>query len=157
MKNPATDLVPSVLDRLLDDKPSEPRDGSRHFGVMQLKAVVARDLEHLLNTRTEATRVIPEDYPESAKSAAAYGLPDFMSYSLASPTDRDRIRRHLEQAIAVHEGRLTRVRVSLEEQKEHDRMLRFRVDALLEVPPEHEKVQFDAVLQLNTQTYQVKG
>lgn len=151
------DLIPSVLDRLFDDKPAEPRDRSRYFGVMQLKAVVARDLESLLNTRTEATRVIPDAYPESQKSVAAYGLPDFMSYSLASPHDRDQIRRQLEQTILHHESRLKRVRVTLESQKEHERMLRFRVEALLEIPPEHEKVQFDAVLQLNTQTYQVKG
>jgi type VI secretion system protein ImpF len=151
------DLLPSILDRLMDDKPAEARDGARRFGVAQLKAVVARDLENLLNTRTEAVRIIPDAYPESQKSVAAYGLPDFMSYSLASPHDRDRIRRQLEQAIALHESRLTRVRVLIDQQKEHERMLRFRVDALLEMPPDREKVQFDAVLQLNTQTYQVRG
>ena len=78
------------------------------------------------------------------------------SYSLLSLHDRDRIRRSLEQAIALHESRLTRVRVALEPQRELDRALRFRIDALLELGELGEKVQFDAVLQLNTQTYVVR-
>jgi len=40
--------------------------------------------------------------------------------------------------------------------RELDRALRFRVDALMELGPDNEKVQFDAVLQLNTQTYMVR-
>jgi type VI secretion system protein ImpF len=35
--------------------------------------------------------------------------------------------------------------------------LRFRIDALLRVDPAPEPVTFDAVLQLNTQQYLVKG
>ena len=56
----------------------------------------------------------------------------------------------------MHEARLTRIRVTLEPQRELDRALRFRVDALMELGPDNEKVQFDAVLQLNTQTYMVR-
>ena len=70
--------------------------------------------------------------------------------------DDDRIRRSLEQAIALHESRLTRVRVQLEPQRELDRALRFRIEALMELGEDDEKVQFDAVLQLNTQTYMVR-
>ena len=75
---------------------------------------------------------------------------------MLSPTDRDRIRRSLEQAISLHEGRLSRVRIALEPQRELDRALRFRIDAMLDLGDDNEKVQFDAVLQLNTQTYLVR-
>ena len=37
-----------------------------------------------------------------------------------------------------------------------DRALRFRVDAMMELGPDNEKVQFDAVLQLNSQNYMVR-
>jgi len=47
------------------------------------------------------------------------------------------------------------VRVVLEAQRAYERALRFRVEALMNLGPEREKVQFDAVLQLNTQSYQV--
>ena len=93
---------------------------------------------------------------ECRASSLTYGILDFSSYSLLSPQDRDRIRRSLEQAIALHESRLTRVRVQLEPQRELDRALRFRIEALMELGEDDEKVQFDAVLQLNTQTYMVR-
>jgi type VI secretion system protein ImpF len=52
---------------------------------------------------------------------------------------------------------LQRVRVNLEAPREHDRGLRFRIDAMLRVDPTPEPVTFDAVLQLNTQQYVVQG
>ena len=69
---------------------------------------------------------------------------------------RDSIRRSLEQAVGLHEARLSRIRVTLEPQHELDRALRFRVDAMMELGPDNEKVQFDAVLQLNSQNYMVR-
>jgi type VI secretion system protein ImpF len=85
-----------------------------------------------------------------------YGLPDFTSYSLLTQDDRNRIRRAVEDAINIFEPRLLRVRVTLEAPREHDRGLRFRIDALLRVDPSPEPVTFDAVLQLNTQQYVIQ-
>ena len=122
----------------------------------EMRAEVSGDLEALLNTRSEAARVVPDIFKESRASSLTFGILDFSSYSLLSPRDRDRIRRSLEQAIGLHESRLTRVRVTLEPQDEMDRALRFRVDALLNLGEDGEKVQFDAVLQLSTHTYAVR-
>ena len=144
----------SLLDRLVNE--NLPEDSGGRMPVYEFRNQVSRDLEHLLNTRSEAARVVPEAFKESRNSSLTYGIPDFSSYSLLSPHDRDRIRRALEQAIALHESRLARVRVMLEPQRELDRALRFRIDALLEMGDDGEKVQFDAVLQLNTQTYLVR-
>ncbi|WP_266158721.1 type VI secretion system baseplate subunit TssE [Dyella silvatica] len=141
----------SLIDRLTD---SDARL-SPHAELSSLRAQVSRDLESLLNTRSEGARLIPEAFKECRKSSLTYGIPDFSSYSLLSPRDRDRIRRTLEQAIALHEPRLSRVRVQLESQDTFERSLRFRIDALMNLGPEREKVQFDAVLQLSTQSYQV--
>ncbi|WP_158755735.1 type VI secretion system baseplate subunit TssE [Dyella sp. S184] len=144
----------SVLDRL-SDKPL-PEDSGRGMSLADFRDLVSRDLEALLNTRSEAARVLPEAFVECRKSSLTFGIPDFSSYSLLSPRDRDRIRRTLEVAIGLHEPRLTRVRVVLESQRAYERALRFRVEALMNLGPEREKVQFDAVLQLNTQSYQVR-
>lgn len=144
----------SLMDRLVDAPLAE--DGGRRPALQDIRNGVSRDLEHLLNTRSEAARLIPEAFKECRGSSLTYGILDFSSYSLLSPHDRDRIRRSLEQAIALHESRLTLVRVALEPQRELDRALRFRIDALLELGELGEKVQFDAVLQLNTQTYVVR-
>lgn len=143
-----------LIYRLVNDALSE--DSGRRVSVNEMRAEVSRDLESLLNTRSEAARVVPEAFKECRQSSLTYGILDFSSYSLLSPHDRDRIRRSLEQAISLHESRLTRVRITLEDQRELDRALRFRIDAMLDLGEDGEKVQFDAVLQLNTQTYLVR-
>ena len=143
-----------LMDRLVDA--ALPEDGGRRVSVQDMRTSVSRDLENLLNTRSEGARLISDSFKECRASSLTYGILDFSSYSLLSPHDRDRIRRSLELAIGLHEGRLTRIRVTLEPQRELDRALRFRVDALMELGPDNEKVQFDAVLQLNTQTYVVR-
>lgn len=152
-------IVPSLLDRLLDDEPGVAQEPAqrRVQNVSQLKKSVARDLEELLNTRREALEDIPADFTEVNQTLVMYGLPDFTSLNLLGPADRNRIRRTLEQAITVFEPRLRHVRVVLEEPRHNDRAMRFRVEALLHVEPASEPVRFDAVLRLNTQEYVVQG
>jgi type VI secretion system protein ImpF len=99
---------------------------------------------------------VPEVFKECRASSLTYGILDFSAYSVLSPIDRDRIRRSIEQTISLHESRLTRVRVSLEPQREADRALRFRVDALLDLGEDNERVQFDAVLQVAAQVCSVR-
>src|SRR3546814_21089730 len=84
-------------------------------------------------------------------SLLTYGISDYSSLSLLSPHDRDGIRRSLERAIALPEKRLTRVRVALQQQRPYERALRFHVDGLLDLGPEHEQVRFDAGVPLATQ------
>jgi len=152
-------IVPSILDRLLDDEPEVSRESlpNRFQNVFQLKKAVARDLEALLNTRQELLEEVPSEFTEVGRSLVTYGLPDFSSFSLLNINDRNRIRRALEQAIATFEPRFERVRVNLEPPREQDRTLRFRIEALLRIEPASEPVTFDAVLRLNTQEYMVQG
>ena len=133
-----------------------PEDGGRKVPLQDVRKSVSDDLENLLNTRSEGARLIPDTFKECRASLLTFGILDFSSYSVLSPQDRDRIRRSLEQTISLHESRLTRVRVTLEPQRDADRALRFRVDALLDLGQENEKVQFDAVLQVATQLCTVR-
>ena len=152
-------FVPSVLDRLVDDQPTAPRDvpDNRLQNIRDLERAVARDLEALLNTRQETLEELPSEYHELDQSLLVYGLPDFTIMTMLNQQDRNRIRRAVEQAIANFEPRLERVRVMLETAEDRERGVRFRIDALLKVEPASEPVTFDAVLQLNTQEYQVRG
>lgn len=144
----------SLLERLVDAP--LPEDNGRPPSLNDIRDSVSRDLEILLNTRSEGARLISDTFAECRKSSLTYGILDFSSYSVLSPQDRDRIRRSLEQTIGIHETRLSRVRVMLEPQREMDRALRFRVDALLDLGEDNEKVQFDAVLQVATQVCSVR-
>jgi type VI secretion system protein ImpF len=152
------DILPSVLDRLLDDEPDVSHEPlpARFFSPRQLTQAVARDLEALLNTRQEALEELPPEFAEVGHSLRTYGLPDFTTLSLTNPQDRQRIRRALEQAIAVFEPRLDRVRVTVEAPQQYDQVLHFRVEALLRVDPAPMPVTFDATL-LKTQEYTVQG
>jgi type VI secretion system protein ImpF len=151
-------LLPSVLDRLLDDRPgltSEPVV-SRAQSLRALKRSVIRDLEALLNSRRELLDEPPEELVEVRRSLLLYGLPDFTSFNLAATDDRVRLRRCLEEAVTTFEPRLRRVRVSIESPRPHERILRFRIDALLRTDPAPEPVVFDMVLQLHTQEYVIQ-
>ncbi|PYJ71645.1 MAG: type VI secretion system baseplate subunit TssE [Verrucomicrobia bacterium] len=151
-------IVPSLLDRLLDDDPEVSKEPvtSRIQDLRAYEGAVARDLEALLNSRHETLEELPSEFVEVNRSLVTYGLPDLTSLSLLSQDDRNRIRRAVEQAITVFEPRLLRVRVALEAPRERDRGLHFRIDALLRVDPTPEPVTFDAVLQLNTQQYVIQ-
>jgi len=153
------DIVPSILDRLLDDNPdvsTEPSD-KRFQKVRDLKQSVARDLQALLNTRRETLDDLPPEFVELNRALVVYGLPDFTSLNILSDRDRKRMRRAMEQAILAFEPRLKQVKVVMEEQLRNDRAQRFRVEAILQVTPASEPVSFDAELRLNTLEYVVQG
>lgn len=152
-------VTQSLLDRLIDREPRASTDGfmTRAQSVRQLKAALRRDLEWLLNTRRNPDAA-PDSFPELSRSLYNYGLPDFTSYSLGAPKDRNRLLAVLESAIAVFEPRLLNVKVSLVEVPEATtRTLRFQIEGLLQMDPAPEQVSFDTVLQLTSGEYQVKG
>src|ERR1700722_18345008 len=94
---PNSAVTLSVLDRLMDNDPKSPTVEApltRAESVRALKQGVRRDLEWLLNTRRnpddpEFSRV------ETENSVYNYGLPDFSSYSIASPKDQTKLVKAL--------------------------------------------------------------
>src|SRR5580658_1488429 len=149
----------SVLDRLIDLEPKSANDPppSRAKSVRLLKASLRRDLEWLLNTRRRPDAAGSE-YRELEKSLFNYGLPDVSSLAHDSFTDRQRLTRSLEQTLAVFEPRLSRIRVvPLGEISALKHILRFQIEALLDMDPAPEMITFDTVLQLSSGEYQVSG
>ena len=151
-------ITPSVLDRLLDDRPGETREApaNRQTSLRLLKAAVKRDLEWLLNTRSNPDAPV-EGLEEVRKSLAVYGLPDFTTASVKNPHDRDRLRTAVEDAVRNFEPRLEGVEVTLEGESETERAIRFRIDGRLRVDPAPEPVTFDTTLQLTSGEFRVKG
>jgi type VI secretion system protein ImpF len=152
--NPEQGLLPSVLDRLID--PESAGTAWRHgYGVEQMEAAVRRDLEELLNTRQTFTRP-PDEFPETAASIAAYGLPDLTSFNAITPQQREAIGRTIEAIIARFEPRLRDVRAALADAgDDKTRRVRFRVEARLCLEPAPE-VAFDTILELTTGHCSVK-
>jgi type VI secretion system protein ImpF len=158
MANGTRDILPSLLDRLIDADPEVAQEplGNRFQDVGALRASVARDLESLLNTRRELLYDLSTDFEGVNRSLLVYGLPDFTAFNLLDVGDLARLRRAIESAIANFEPRLQRVRVTMEPPKQNDRAVHFRIDALLRIDPAPEPVTFDTILQLGTQEYVIK-
>lgn len=139
-------LVPSIIDRLLDDDPGVSRETaqSRSQVLREMKHSVRRDLENLLNTRP-LCRTWPKEWTELSRSLAAYGVPDFTGANMGSGDVLERFRRTVENVLRTFEPRFKSVHVELLSNSESiDRTLRFRIDALLWCDPAPEPVVFDS-------------
>lgn len=153
-----TAIVPSVLDRLLDDKPKDQVEANvlLSYDLHRFKQSVARDLEALLNSRCIDLEDEIEAYPQARSSMINFGIIDLSSLSLLDPSDRSLLRDKIRITLERHEPRLTRIRVNLDAPKGNERMLRFRVDAVLKVHPNKPPITFDATLQLSSNSYQIR-
>jgi len=152
-------LVPSVLDRLLDDDPAVSTEPPRNRSQLlrELKFSVRRDIESLLNARRRNVS-LPSSLPELANSLLTYGVPDFSGTGPSTDDQRDAFCRMLETVIRQGEPRLLRVSVELVGNPDPaDRTLKFRIDALLRADPSPEPVIFDSTLEPATHQFAVQG
>jgi type VI secretion system protein ImpF len=151
-----TPFKASVLDRLIHQND---HTGAAATGqsVREVKQSIRRDLENLLNTRWRCS-VWPPTLNELDKSVVNYGIPDFSGAGFGALTRRQDFRKIIEQAIRTFEPRLKNVRVELIESDEPlDRVLRFRINAVLPMKPAPETVVFDSSLEPISSSFQVKG
>jgi type VI secretion system protein ImpF len=146
----------SVLDRLIDLDPGSRAEppGNRLGNIRDLKEAVWRDLSTLLNSRRR-TSPVAEEFKECNRSLLVFGLADFTPLSLRSPEDQQKLRRAIATAIATFEPRLSEVSVALEQRTELDPVLRYRVEAVLNIEPAPEPISFDTVLHADTGQFQV--
>lgn len=149
-------ITPSVLDRLLDYEPDVSREApkSRSKSLRELKLSVRRDLEWLLNSRSFPEE-IDERLEEVKKSVVVYGLPDITGISAKSHIEQRRLTEALETAVKIFEPRFLNLKVTLEPVNNIDRMLKFRIEAQLNVEPTPEPIAFDTVLQLGSGDFEV--
>jgi type VI secretion system protein ImpF len=152
-------LIPSLLDRLLDDDPAATRETAkaRTQILRDLRQSLRRDLENLLNTRWRC-RGWPESLDQLDLSVLNYGLPDITGADLRSAPGRERFRRIVEQVIRRFEPRLQSVKVKvLENASPMDRVLRFRIDAVMHAEPSPEPIGFDSSLEPTTGSVEIRG
>ena len=153
-------LVPSLLDRLLDDEPESLQElpKLRSQRLVDLKQSVRRDLEHLLNTRI-CLREIPEDCEHVKTSVLNYGVPDFSGVAMGAIKQQESLRVRVEDVIQRFETRFKHVRVELivEPDNRHRRTIRFRIDGILHAEPAPEPVAFDSFITPAVGQFQVRA
>jgi type VI secretion system protein ImpF len=150
-------VVPSLLDRLLDEDPDNSRDGipTRAETVRAYRRAVQRDLEQLVNTRNPFADLAPE-FVEVRRSVIAFGLPDFTSSNVNSPSDQERLRQVIKSVIEFFEPRLTGIVAELVPAGTTERGLRLRIEARLQMDPAPERISFDIVMPMHASKYEVK-
>jgi type VI secretion system protein ImpF len=151
-------LLPSVLDRLLDDEPDSVHEKRRSDAqvLREMKESLRRDIENLLNTRWRC-KSWPPNLDELETSLVNYGIPDFTGANMSLAAERDTLRRIVEKVIRQFEPRFKSVKVSmLNNVDETDRTLRFRIDALMYADPAPELVVFDSQMNPASADFEIK-
>lgn len=152
-------LVPSILDRLIDDQPEVSTEPPARTGqiVRDIKASVRRDLENLLNTRWRCIEW-PPNLDNLELSMVNYGIPDFIGAQRRVGRKLERLLEEIRRAIERYEPRLQNVRVeAITSQDPMDRTLRFRIRAMLEVDPIREKVAYRSEFETSTASFNVES
>lgn len=149
-------FTPGVLDRLMNER----ADGAAELTVEQIKDLVARDLEALLNARVALPPGAFDTHPLAGASILNYGLIDFAAFCLTSAEDRAAICASIKSAIDTHEPRLKDVSASLVPLAGSVNRLDFVIHARLALPDSlnapGDAVNFSAVLQPSSLHYAVR-
>jgi len=157
MKEKQENIQASILDRLIDREPQLSSESVQYrlLNFSQIKAAVIRDLENLLNTKSQIMPV-PAAYKEVNDSVFVYGLSDFTSHNPKSPSVRQVLRQNMEKTIVKFEPRLKNVNVQIEAPNEEVRTIRLRISAMLVLDPVAEPVTFDTYFDINRGEYSIR-
>ncbi|MBB4010024.1 type VI secretion system baseplate subunit TssE [Allorhizobium taibaishanense] len=149
----------SVLDRLLDDTPDLETDQqiSPSEQVREMRELIRRDLEALLNTR-RCPQAPPEKLGELQDALVSYGVDGILSASLVTDESKLRLARLVERRIALFETRLTDVKVTiLKGSNEGDRALRMRIQASFRLHDGMPPVSFESRIDPSTQAFRIEA
>lgn len=138
----------SVVDRLVGDDDGPPRGGDLRIGIGDVRRVIRRDLEWLLNSRLVVDETL-STFDESSRSILGYGLLDLSGYSTASGRDNQAICDMITKAVRAFEPRLAKRSVKVEfvpSSDVADSQMHFRISATIQLDPIVERVTFDTAL-----------
>lgn len=148
----------SILDRLVGDDNGPTHGGDLRIGVEDLRRVIRRDLEWLLNTRLVGGEVF-EGYEEIGKSILVYGLSDLSNFSTKSVQDSAAICDMITKSVRAFEPRLAKRSVKVEflpSSDITDLRMHFRISAMIHVDPISEPVTFDTAFDRDSGTVTVR-
>lgn len=151
-------LRASVLDRLIDEDPSQTRDPAidRRAEMTAMREALRRDLELLLNTRCPP-HTPPPALTALTESIGTFGIDEFFTPGLATRAEREALARALEQRIARFEPRLEGLAVTvLPSRDQAQRILRLRISARFTPQPGLPALVFQTQLDPTTQRFTVQ-
>ena len=157
---PEQTVTQSVLERLIDRDPQSAAEAppTRAQSVRLLQGfgaarpgMAAQYAAHAGGGRRRTSR-------KWTKSVYNYGLPDMNALNWDSSRDRTRLARMVSRPSHIFEPRLRNIKVvPLDPASGSPHVMRFQIEALLDMDPAPEHISFDTILQLSSGEYQVKG
>jgi type VI secretion system protein ImpF len=134
-------LQPALLDRLIDDTPSEREEGEdrRVMSKAALRQAVLRDLGWLFNAVQPLSRAELSRYAHVGNSVLNYGLPALAGQA-ASTVDITVLERHIRQAIIDFEPRIVAASLTVKAVEADDvlathNIVEFKIEGLLWAQP----------------------
>ena len=135
-----TRLLPTLLDRLVDNAPDERTESPSAYAVTpsQMRAIVQRDLSWLLNTTSLEDEIDREAMPLVASSVINYGVPAFAGHFVVERNWQE-VERIVRRAVTAFEPRLLpetlEVVPMLDDNASSHNVLRFEIRGLVHMQP----------------------
>ena len=141
MNKPREALQPALFDRLQDDEPTRQQESSRKrmMSKEELRAVVLRDLEQLLNATRIIDTTLYKRWPQLEGSVLAYGMPPIAG-QVASSVDVKDFERTVATTIKWFEPRIDPASLSVQAESQQGLMhlhnvIGLRISGLLWAQP----------------------
>jgi type VI secretion system protein ImpF len=133
----------TIIDRLCQGKPST--------SIAEMREMVRRDLEDLLNTR-QGPSEIPPWFENLGNSMAVYGLNGIESVDMSVKDELLKILTEVKSTIQLFEPRLEDVDVSIVKAKEDNQsrspfVLHLRIDGVMRIGGYVDRIVFNSMIQ----------
>lgn len=126
-------------------------------GLSEFKRLVARDLEHLLNTKRHVSQDALEGLRHAERSLIAFGVDDFSAKYFENVLDVAEICRAIAKTLQAFEPRLRQVQVNAEQVTKTVGGLGLTIAGLLVAPGVREPIRFNAVFDIITKKYAISA
>jgi type VI secretion system protein ImpF len=148
----------TIMERIRQMRPEsqaeKPQVVKRKDPFAPLLESIRRNLEWVLNSRRVIER--PDEHlSELNRSMYVYGVHDLVGSSFDS-REKNRLRAEIEELIGLFEPRLTEVTIEKGESTGPG-IVRFRINGLMMVEPEPERISFGIELDPSSGEYDVKA
>lgn len=156
------ELLPSLLDRLLDNRPDLTEEPRWHEAqvIRSIKQGLCRDVQDMLNARLPLGE-LPEGLTELPTSLVNYGLPDLQSLEIREDHELETLCRRITELIKAFEPRLQDIRVIPDldgsDRRPLDRRLQFTIEAVLVVEPLREGIRLSSAIDATSGDFQVEA
>ena len=157
--SPSETILAPLLGRLIDEQSPAHKPVIMNTRARQINLVlenIRENIELILNTRLIHLNW-PKDKHELTQSIVNYGLPDFTHSYFANQDSQTQLLQEIRQKISIFEPRLNKISVVfLDNDADIERVLKLRIDAIIEFEYSHLPTSYESDIDMVTQLFHLK-